>query len=250
MGYIRIILHILFNFLTVICSYSQLPNEESLQVRVSKEVWLGAVVHSNGFGVNLDVAKFKTYKKKNLLHVELVNMKHPKEYKMLGFGDESAKKYVYGKLNYLNIIRFGTGRRKLLFEKFRSNGVQFALNTSAGFSLACLRPVYLQVYKRDYNGVPIAVVPERYEPLEHGYYDIYGRGPRFRGLFEYQFQPGIYIRAGLEADYSVAPELIQNIELGIAVDGFLNQVEIMANNDPAFYYTTLYLNFSLGNKFY
>ena len=115
MGYTRIILHILFNFLTVICSYSQLPNEESLQVRVSKEVWLGAVVHSNGFGVNLDVAKFKTYKKKNLLHVELVNMKHPKEYKMLGFGDESAKKYVYGKLNYLNIIRFGTGRRKLLF---------------------------------------------------------------------------------------------------------------------------------------
>ena len=169
---------------------------------------------------------------------------------MLGFGDESAKKYVYGKLNYLNIIRFGTGRRKLLFEKFRSNGVQFALNSSAGFSLACLRPVYLQIYKRDYNGVPIAVVPERYEPLEHGYYDIYGRGPRFRGLFEYQFQPGIYIRAGLEADYSVAPELIQNIELGIAVDGFLNQVEIMANNNPAFYYTTLYLNFSLGNKFY
>ena len=110
--------------------------------------------------------------------------------------------------------------------------------------------MYLQVYKRDYNGVPIAVVPERYEPLEHGYYDIYGRGPRFRGLFEYQFQPGIYIRAGLEADYSVAPELIQNIELGIAVDGFFNQVEIMANNDPAFYYTTLYLNFSLGNKFY
>ena len=169
---------------------------------------------------------------------------------MLGFGDESAKKYVYGKLNYLNIIRFGTGRRKLLFEKFRSNGVQFALNTSAGFSLACLRPVYLQVYKRDYNGVPIAVVPERYEPLEHGYYDIYGRGPRFRGLFEYQFQPGIFLRAGLEADYSVAPELIQNLELGIAVDGFLNQVEIMANNDPAFYFTTVYLNFSLGNKFY
>ena len=57
-------------------------------------------------------------------------------------------------------------------------------------------------------------------------------------------------RAGLESDYSVVPEIIQNIELGIAVDGFLNEVEIMANNDPAFYYTTLYLNFSLGNKFY
>ena len=250
MGYPRVLLCVLFNISIVVCSYSQLPQEESLQVRVSKEVWLGAVVHSNGLGVNLDVAKFKTYNKKQLLHVELVNMKHPKEYKMLGFGDESAKKYVYGKTNYLNVIRFGTGRRKLLFEKHRNNGVQFAFNTSAGFSLACMRPVYLQIYKRDYNGVPIAVVPERYEPAEHGYYDIYGRGPRFRGLFEYQFQPGIFVRAGLEADYSVAPELIQNIELGIAVDGYLNQVEIMANNDPTFYFTTVYLNFSLGNKFY
>ena len=236
----RVVSLILFNLSIAICTYGQLPNEESLQVRVSKEVWLGAVIHSNGFGLNLDVAKFKTYKKKNLLHVELVNMKHPKEYKMLGFGDESAKKYVYGKLNYLNIIRFGTGRRKLLFEKFRNNGVQFALNTSAGFSLACSRPVYLQIYKRDYNGVPIAVVPEKYDPAEHGYYDIYGRGPRFRGLFEYQFQPGIFLRAGLEADYSVVPEIIQNIELGIAVDGYLNQVELMANNTPACYFATGY----------
>ena len=69
-------------------------------------------------------------------------------------------------------------------------------------------------------------------------------------MFEYQFQPGIFLRAGLEADYSVAPELIQNIELGIAVDGYLNQVEIMANNDPTFYFATVYLSFSLGNKFY
>ena len=88
----RVVSFILFNLSIAICTYGQLPNEESLQVRVSKEVWLGAVIHSNGFGLNLDVAKFKTYKKKNLLHVELVNMKHPKEYKMLGFGDESAKK--------------------------------------------------------------------------------------------------------------------------------------------------------------
>ena len=47
--------------------YSQLPQEEQLNVRVSKEVWMGAVFHSNGFGVNLDIAKFKTYKKKSLL---------------------------------------------------------------------------------------------------------------------------------------------------------------------------------------
>ena len=45
-------------------TYSQLPQEEQLNVRVSKEVWMGAVFHSNGFGVNLDIAKFKTYKRK------------------------------------------------------------------------------------------------------------------------------------------------------------------------------------------
>ena len=231
-------------------SYSQLPQEEKLNVRVSKEIWMGAVFHSNGFGVNLDIAKFKTYKKKSLLHFELINMKHNKEYKMLGFGDESAKKYVYGKLNYVNVLRLGIGRRKLVFEKFRNNGVQFTANFSSGLSLGCARPVYLQIYKRDFNGVPIAVVPERYDASQHGYYDIYGRGPRFRGLFEYSFNPGIYFRAGLESDYSVVPEIIQSIEVGIAVDAYLNEIEIMANNSPSYYFATLYLNFSLGNKFY
>ena len=69
-------------------------------------------------------------------------------------------------------------------------------------------------------------------------------------LFEYSFNPGIYFRAGLESDYSVVPEIIQSIEVGIAVDAYLNEIEIMANNSPSYYFATLYLNFSLGNKFY
>ena len=129
--------------------------------------------------------------------------------------------------------------------KFRNNGVQFTANFSSGLSLGCARPVYLQIYKRDFNGVPIAVVPERYDASQHGYYDIYGRGPRFRGLFEYSFNPGIYFRAGLESDYSVVPEIIQSIEVGIAVDAYLNEIEIMANNSPSYYFATLYLNFLL-----
>ena len=59
-----------------------------------------------------------------------------------------------------------------------------------------------------------------------------------------------YFRAGLESDYSVVPEIIQSIEVGIAVDAYLNEIEIMANNSPSYYFATLYLNFSLGNKFY
>ena len=107
---------------------------------------MGAVFHSNGFGLNLDIAKFKTYKKKSLLHLELI-MKHNKEYKMLGFGDESAKKYVYGKLNYVNVLRVGIGRRKLIFEN--SETMVFSS-----------QPMLVQVYLLMCKTSPFAVINE------------------------------------------------------------------------------------------
>ena len=95
-------------------------------VRISKEAWLGGVLHTNGLGINYTNAKFKTYKKKSLLNIDLININHNKEYKIFGSFDENAKKFVYGKLNSLYSLRIGVGSRKIVFEKLRQNGVQIA----------------------------------------------------------------------------------------------------------------------------
>ena len=47
--------------------YSQLPAVQVNEARFTKEVWGGVIMHSQGFGLNLNYSKFKTYKKKKYL---------------------------------------------------------------------------------------------------------------------------------------------------------------------------------------
>ena len=126
--------YIVLILLIIKCGFvsAQLPQEEKKLVRIAKEVWVGATLHSNGIGFNFNQSKFKTYKTKSLLNVELLTMKHGKEYKIFGYPDENAKKYVFGKLNSLFIVRAGLGRRKIIKEKLRERGLQFSINWSTG----------------------------------------------------------------------------------------------------------------------
>ena len=48
-------------------------------VRISKEAWLGGVIHTNGLGINYTNAKFKTYKKKSLINIDFININHDKD---------------------------------------------------------------------------------------------------------------------------------------------------------------------------
>lgn len=229
---------------------AQLPQEEKMMVRISKEVWIGGMLHTNGLGLSYNSAKFKTYKKKQLFNLELLNLKHEKEYKIFGSFDENAKKYVYGKLNSLYALRMGMGRRKILFEKLRENGLQLALNWSTGPSIGLVKPEFLEVFKYDLSGKVAGVSLERYNPEEHNIYNIYGRGPWAAGLIHTKINPGIYFKAGLEFDYSNSREIINSIELGFAVDSYLNTVTTMVDNKARRVFPILFLNFSVGNKFY
>jgi hypothetical protein len=246
-------LRILFFSLSILCSsvgFSQTPQQEEKLVRIAKEVWVGATLHSSGFGVNFNVAKFKTYKYKSLINIELLNYRHNKEYKIYGAPDENAKKYAFGKLNSLYLLRFGIGRRKVVIEKLREKGIQLAINWSTGLSLGLAKPIYLEVLKYDVFDNLTGISSERYDPEVHQFHDIYGRGRWSRGLSETRIHPGGYFKAGLEFDYSVTREVINSIEIGMAVDALYFPVEIMAKNNAKHFFPILYLNISIGNKFY
>lgn len=230
--------------------FSQTPQIEEKLVRIAKEVWVGASLHSSGFGLNFNVAKFKTYKYKSLLNLELLNYRHNKEYKIYGAPDENAKKYAFGKLNSLYLLRFGFGRRKVVVEKLREKGIQLAVNWSTGLSLGLAKPIYLEVLKYDDFDNLTGIASERYDPEIHQFHDIYGRGRWSSGLAETRIHPGGYFKAGLEFDYSVEREVINTLEIGMALDALYFPVEIMADNNAQHFFPSLYLNISIGNKFY
>ncbi len=230
--------------------FSQLPAVQHLEARFTKEIWGGVNVHSYGLGINLNYAKFVTYKKKKLYTLDLISMQHEKEYKIFGSIDESAKRYVYGKLNSFYVLRVGKGRRKMIFEKLRDKGVQLAVNWSVGPSFGITKPVYLEVLKIDGYGQVIGYSVEKYDPESHNLYNIYGRAPWSRGLSEAKIHPGGFAKLGLEFEYSDERGLIKGIELGSVIDIFPSRIPIMTQIDNPILFPTVYLNIMFGAKFY
>ena len=230
--------------------FSQVPVNEKLMVRITKEIWLGATVHSSGFALNYGMSKFKTFKKKSLINVDLVSINHDKEYKIFGSFDENAKKFIFGKFNSLYTVRFGFGNRKILYEKLRENGLQISMNYTVGPSLGLVKPVFLEVFKYDFSGRIAGIATERYDPELHNFYNIYGRAPWTAGLMETKFNPGMFFKFGLDFDYSSNRDIINSLEVGACLDVFTKPVILMVENNNYRFYPSVYINCSIGNKFY
>ena len=230
--------------------FSQVPVNEKLMVRITKEIWLGATVHSSGFALNYGMSKFKTFKKKSLINVDLVSINHGKEYKIFGSFDENAKKFIFGKFNSLYTVRFGFGNRKILYEKLRENGLQISMNYTVGPSLGLVKPVFLEVFKYDFSGRIAGIATERYDPELHNFYNIYGRASWTAGLMETKINPGMFFKFGLDFDFSSNREIINSLEVGACLDVFSKPVILMVENNNYRFYPSVYINCSIGNKFY
>ena len=230
--------------------FSQRPVNEKLMVRISKEIWLGGTVHSSGFALNYGISKFQTFKKKSLVNVDLLSINHDKEYKIFGSFDENAKKFIFGKLNSLYALRIGFGKRKIIYEKLRENGLQITMNYTVGPSLGLEKPVFLEVFKYDFSGKIAGIATERYNPELHNFYNIYGRASWSAGLMETKINPGMFFKFGLDFDYSSNREIINSLEVGVSVDIFSRPVILMAENNNYRFYPSVYISCSIGNKFY
>lgn len=245
------ILTLLFIFQSFSASmFSQVPVNEKLMVRITKEIWLGATVHSSGFALNYGMSKFKTFKKKSLINVDLVSIDHDKEYKIFGSFDENAKKFIFGKFNSLYTVRFGFGNRKILYEKLRENGLQISMNYTVGPSLGLVKPVFLEVFKYDFSGRIAGIATERYDPELHNFYNIYGRASWTAGLMDTKINPGMFFKFGLDFDYSSNRDIINSLEVGACLDVFSKPVILMVENNNYRFYPSVYINCSIGNKFY
>ncbi len=245
------ILSLVLTFQTFSVSiFSQVPVNEKLMARISKEIWLGGTVHSSGFALNYGMSKFKTFRIKSLVNVDLVSINHDKEYKIFGSFDENAKKFIFGKLNSLYSVRLGFGNRKILYEKLRENGLQITMNYTVGTSLGLVKPVFLDVFKYDLSGSIAGISSEKYDPELHNFYTIYGRASWTAGLMETKINPGIFFKFGFDFDYSSNREIINSLEAGVCLDVFSKPVVLMVENNNYRFYPTLYINYSIGNKFY
>ncbi|HRZ21300.1 MAG TPA: hypothetical protein P5184_06505 [Bacteroidales bacterium] len=226
--------------------------EFSDSVLLTKETSGGIILHSQGLGIEFQKGKNINYFRKRLLDFSLVEMRAPKEIRVINPYFTSAKSYCYGKLNNLFILRGGYGFQHLITTKPYWGGVELRYFYIGGASVGLAKPVYLNIinlvsisqYYYEYK-----LTTEKYDPDEHFTDNIYGRASFTKGFNEIKVYPGIYGKVGFSFDFGTYNAVIKNLEMGAIVDFFPIPIPLMAYNDKEYYFLTLFLSVSFGKRY-
>lgn len=226
------------------------PNEyeEHKPILYRNQVKYGITVHSAGFGIDVRRGFHVTGTKSRVLEAEFLTMRNIKEVKTINPYYESAKAYVYGKLNSLMALRLGAGEQRTLYGKSDRGGIEIQFNYSAGLSLGLAKPNYIDVITDPKNN-PFNVRSVKYD-TSYAIDLIIGRGPLFKGIDEIKPYPGIFTKVGFAFDWNGKDDRISQLEAGLMVDGYLKPVPIMAfiKNNQVF--VNFYITFLFGKKWY
>lgn len=231
---------------------SDTTNLGDKEILLKHEMTGGIQIHSNGIGINVRRGKHKTAKLKRMLELDIVTMKHPKEFKSVNPYFENSKGFIYGKMNTFTIVRIGYGGQWVVVHRQdrRGGGVEIRYHLYGGVSVGFAKPVYLEILVPTTVPFEYNLSTEKYDPNNHYIDNIYGKAPFTKGLDEIKVYPGLYIKTGFSFEYASRQDNIKALEAGVVIDGYYKNVPIMAFavNHP--YFISLYLSLNIGSKWY
>ena len=244
--YILIALFLGSDLLVAQSANTALEQGQELNVLYRNEAVGGIIVHSRGFGLTYKRLKHVTGKRKRFIEFDLLNMRHPKEYKVHFGGKGAAKSFYYGKLNSVFVLRSGVGFQNVLYQRAERKSVEIRCSYSVGASIAFAKPVYLYVF-HDNEKDPFI---EQYDPSKHTLDNIAGRAPFINGFDRMSVHPGAYAKLGFSFEFADYSNEVKAIEIGAIVDAYPNAVAIMAYNPKEQAFVTLYATFVMGKKWF
>ncbi|MCK9423008.1 MAG: hypothetical protein M0Q38_10445 [Bacteroidales bacterium] len=220
-------------------------------VLLEKQWSLGAMVHTNGWGLKFRRGHNVTALRQFMWEIEFSTYKSTKEIRTLTnslyFPD--SRPYIYGKLNYLFFLRGGIGQQHILNRKPYWGGIQLSWLYYGGFSLGLAKPVYLYIIYINSGSTDYEIKEEKYNPELHFVDNIYGRGPFLSGILNLGFYPGAYIKTGLDFEFGTHNRRINSLEVGATLDFSPIPIPIMAYNPKQQFFLTLYLSVMLGKRY-
>lgn len=239
---------------TLLAQQDNFADEENAAEMIIYNRERSAVIqmHSLGFGIAYRPGKNPTAFKTYIWNFELITMKSPKQIKILNPYYNNSKRYVYGKLNDVFMLRGGYGLKKQLNRKPYWGGIELRWLIEGGLSVAFEKPYYYFVMNitEGTGGVLIQTIEtKKFDESSTSTDDIYGRAPFTRGINEIGIRPGIYLKTGLNFEFGYVKTRIKALEAGAAVEFFPQGVNIMADNRNQQVYLTFYLSFGFGKRF-
>lgn len=229
-----------------------LSEDSDKEILLKQEASGGLILHSNGWGLNFRRGTHVTAKRKRIWEVEVVSMKHPKEFKSVNPYFENSKGYVYGKQNSFLVMRGGYGHQNVIYHKEnrKGGGVEVRYHYYGGASLGFTKPVYLEILTPTNIPFEFTLTTEKYNPDEHYIDNIYGKAPFAKGLDEIKVIPGIYLKSGVSFDYASRQDNIRSLEAGVVVDGYYKKVPIMALTENKQFFLSFYVSLHFGARWY
>ena len=212
--------------------------DDASRTLYAHEMYGGPLVHGDGWGVTFQYGKYVTAKNRNMVGIDIVSMKHPKEIKSFNPNYQDARGYFYGKMNSMIILRPTIGRKHRIAEKIRKSAVEVNYVWGIGPSLGLLKPVYLQIGKPDYPYQTI--VTEKYDPNVHF---------AFKGVGEMKVYPGAFGRFAFNFEYAGNNTGIRALEAGVSMDAYGKKVPIMADLEDKGINKQFFLEFYIAMHF-
>lgn len=212
----------------------------------------GLTIHSNGFGITFKRGWHRTGYSKQMLDIDFVSLRDPKQYKLSNENYPDSKPYFFGKLNFGYILRGGYGRQNIIFSKAERSGVEVRYNYYGGLSLGITKPVYLDILLDNPNDPNLKLIETREydpnDPDQKQQENIYGPGPYFNGLDRLSIYPGGYGKFALSFEYAGWQQKVTAIETGVVVDVYAKGIPIMANEKKNNIFFNFYVTLIWGGK--
>tara|TARA_B100000795_G_scaffold76803_1_gene54721 strand:- start:12529 stop:13266 length:738 start_codon:yes stop_codon:yes gene_type:complete len=241
----RYLILILFFFAFILRGLSQ-GAYDGPSLIYTNQVLGGAQLSTSGWGVQFNSGKYDGFYKIKTKGIEFVKIKHPKEFKLPNNGRDNSRRFAYGKLNSFQSLRLLCGAKSIVSDKIRHGAVAIGYKWGLGPNIGFLKPIYVEVSKRTDTSVAI----ERYDPEIHDFNVINGRANFLRGLDEMKLTFGAVAKIAATFEYSGDNDGVQQLEVGVVLDAFLNKVPIMveeANNQR--FFPSIFICYSVGKKY-
>ncbi len=214
-----------------------------------KDYNLGFNLNSySGGGIYYRHGWHKTGAKKNYIETELAYIRHPKEVWRYGYQNNPSS-YTYGRLNFVYFWRNSYGQKIELTERSYRNALGLNFVYNVGFTIALLKPAYIDYFAPDSDGVGSTLVSEKYDPAVHkDEFRIYGNGPFLSGFGEMSAKVGLFGRAGLNIEYGQYPDEYKSLEAGVTFDAFNDKLPMVTRAEQIQFFPAFYVAFNFGWK--
>lgn len=231
----------------------QSDNDKPIEERLvyNRQNTFNVAIHSQGLGAGFKIGKIKSINLTRNWEAEVVSLHSLKEIKTLNLSTFNMRPFVYGKLNYAYVVRFGYGEERRIFGKPYWGGIETRWTYEVGASLALLKPYYyyVAVYKQLSDGTYWETFDEQTFDNKDQWVDVLGRSAFTKGIGETRFSPGFHASLGLSFDIAKTRTRVQAINVDVKAECFPLGVSVMDSERNKRLFITFMLSYNWGSRF-